>query len=67
MRTKERKTRDRWDIETNRGYGWEIACSEYTHEEAMQRLKEYRDNSAERFFVRIRRRREYICLEQARG
>lgn len=25
----QRKTRDRWDIETNYGYGWEVENSEY--------------------------------------
>lgn len=40
-----RKTRDRYDIETNWGYGWEVECSEYTYSEARQRLREYRDNS----------------------
>ena len=41
-----RKTVDRWDIETNWGYGWETECSEYTRAEARQRLKEYRENCA---------------------
>ena len=39
-----RKTVDRWDIMGNYGYGWECECSEYTFEEAKQRLKEYREN-----------------------
>lgn len=39
-----RKTRDRWDIETNYGYGWDVECSEYTGAEARQTLKEYREN-----------------------
>ena len=30
-----RKTVDRWDIETNYGYGWEIEDCEYTKVEAM--------------------------------
>ena len=34
-----RKTRDRYDIETNWGYGWEVECSEYTYSEARQRLR----------------------------
>ena len=37
-----RKTRDRWDIETNYGYGWEVENSEYTREDAKRSLKEYR-------------------------
>lgn len=39
-----RKTRDRWDIETNFGYGWEVECSEYTPKEAREQLKCYREN-----------------------
>lgn len=30
----QRKTRDRWDIMTNWGYGWECENSEYTREDA---------------------------------
>jgi predicted metal-binding protein len=55
-----RKTRDRWDIMTNYGYGWECECSEYTWPEAKQTLKEYRDNAAGRFSVRIEKHRERI-------
>lgn len=40
----QRKTRDRWDIMTNYGYGWECECSEYTYTDARQTLKEYREN-----------------------
>lgn len=40
----QRKTIDRWDIMSNYGYGWECECSEYTRQEARQRLKEYREN-----------------------
>ena len=38
----ERKTIDRWDIETNYGYGWEVECSEYTRAEAKQTYKWYK-------------------------
>ena len=55
-----RKTKDRWDIETNWGYGWECECSEYTYKEAKQQLRCYMDNSDGRFSVRMRRRREPI-------
>lgn len=37
-----RKTRDRWDVMTNCGYGWECECSEYSRTEAWQTAKEYR-------------------------
>lgn len=40
----QRKTRDRWDIETNYGYGWEVENSEYTREDARRSLQEYREN-----------------------
>lgn len=55
-----RKTRDRWDIMTNWGYGWDWECSEYTRTEARQRLKEYRENSCGRFEVRLEKHREKI-------
>lgn len=54
----QRKTVDRWDIETNWGYGWECECSEYTRKEALQRLKEYQENSCGRFSVRLEKHRE---------
>ena len=40
----QRKTRDRWDIETNYGYGWEVENSEYTRADAKRSLLEYREN-----------------------
>ena len=55
-----RKTRDRWDIETNRGYGWDCEISEYTKKEALQTLKEYRDNSDGRYATRLKKHREKI-------
>jgi hypothetical protein len=39
-----RKTVDRWDIESNYGYGWNVECSEYTKKEGLQTLREYREN-----------------------
>ena len=53
-----RKTRDRWDIMTNYGYGWECECSEYSAKDAKQTLKEYRENSAGRFSVQLEKHRE---------
>lgn len=53
-----RKTRDRWDIMTNYGYGWECECSEYTWKEAKQTAREYRENI--RGAVRIEKHREKI-------
>ena len=40
----QRKTRDRWDIESNYGYGWEVENSEYTRVDAKRSLREYREN-----------------------
>lgn len=53
-----RKTRDRWDIVTNYGYGWEAECSEYSYKEAKQTAKEYRENTKAQ--VRIEKHREKI-------
>ena len=55
-----RKTRDRWDIETNWGYGWETETCEYTWAEAKAQAKCYRENSSGRFDVRVRKHREPI-------
>lgn len=54
----ERKTIDRWDIETNWGYGWECECSEYTPSKAKEQLKCYKENSYGRFAVRLTKHRE---------
>ena len=40
----QRKTRDRLDIETNYGYGWEVENNEYTREDARRSLREYKQN-----------------------
>lgn len=40
----QRKTRDRWDIETNYSYGWEVENSEYTREDAKRSFREYQEN-----------------------
>lgn len=57
-----RKTRDRWDIETNYGYGWEAENSEYTREDAKRSLREYRENleAYGRCQVRLTKHREPI-------
>ena len=55
-----RKTRDRWDIETNWGYGWDVEYSEYTWAEAKAQAKCYRENSCGRFDVRVVKRREKL-------
>lgn len=60
-----RKTRDRWDIETDYGYGWDVECSEYTYPEAKERLREYRDNLQRygKCIVRMTKHREPIEQE----
>ena len=57
-----RKTRDRWDIMTDYGHGWECECSEYTWKEAKQTAKEYRENI--RGAVRIEKHREPLKEEE---
>lgn len=52
-----RKTYDRYDIETNYGYGWYAECSEDTLREARQRVKEYRENARGLLGIRIKKRR----------
>lgn len=56
-----RKTIDRWDIETNYGYGWEVEISEYTLKEAKQQYKCYLENCSGA--VRLVKRREKIAEE----
>mgnify|MGYP003376232769 FL=1 len=56
----QRKTKDRWDIMTNWGYGWECENSEYTRADAKRSLKEYRENLAGRADVRMEKHREPI-------
>ena len=55
-----RKTMNRWDIETNSGYGWSFECSEYTLKAARAQEKCYRENSYGRFEVRIVKHLERI-------
>lgn len=54
----QRKTIDRWDIETNYGYGWEVENSEYNYKDARRSLKEYLENCSGA--VRMIMRREKI-------
>ena len=56
----QRKTRDRWDIVTNYGYGWECECSEYTHKEALRTYGEYRANARGLLGIRLEKHRERI-------
>ncbi len=58
----QRKTRDRWDIETNYGYGWEVENSEYNRVDAKRSLREYRENLGAygKCTVRMVKRREKL-------
>lgn len=60
MSTYVRKTRDRWDIVTNYGYGWECECSEYTLAEAKKTYHEYQENACGRYAVRLEKHYEPI-------
>ena len=56
---RERKTVDRWDIETNYGDGWFVETSEYSWKEAKKTYQEYIDNPyGERIGIRLKKRRE---------
>ncbi len=57
----QRKTRDRWDIMTNWGYGWECENSEYTRADAKRSLSEYSENSYGRYEVKLEKHRERIA------
>ena len=59
-----RKTRDRWDIETNYGYGWETECSSYDYNDARDTLYDYRANACGRFSTRLVKRREYLKAKE---
>ena len=60
MANYQRKTRDRWDILVNYGYGdgWEWEISEYTRKEAREQIKSYRENT--NYAVRLEKHREKI-------
>ena len=52
---RQRTTRDEWQIWGNYGYGWDEECSESTRKEALQRLREYRENGGGQYQLRKRR------------
>lgn len=51
----QRKTRDERQILGNYGYGWDVECVECTRREAMQRLREYRENGSGVYLLKCRR------------
>lgn len=59
-----RKTRDRWDIETNYGYGWECEDSCYDVASAKYSLKGYQElMRTYGGMVRMVKRRERLTEE----
>lgn len=44
-----------YDIQGNYGQGWETECTESTRAEALQRLREYRENGPGAYRMRARR------------
>ena len=57
--TYKRKTRDYYDIEQLTEEGWEVVSACETRKEAVQEVKEYRENQPE-YPVRKKKRRERI-------
>lgn len=56
--SKERKTVDRWDIMTKYGDDWDVECSEYSLQAALDTLKTYRENCTAP--VRMEKHREPV-------
>ena len=52
-----RKTEDEYQVHTNYGYGWEHELSEETRSEALQRVKEYRQNAYQLQGIKILKKR----------
>jgi len=58
-----RKTRDRWDIVTDYGYGWEVETSEDTYKEALNRYKEYCSNTDARVMI-VKHRERIVDVQK---
>lgn len=56
----ERKTTDRWDIESNYGYGWEVEDSCYSLKEAKINYQLYLENGTGMYRLIKRRERKEI-------
>lgn len=56
----QRKTRDRWDLVTNYGYGWETEVSEYSLKEIKERKREYLENAMGLVGIRVEKHREAV-------
>lgn len=60
-----RKTIDRWDIETNYGYGWEVEKSEYTRADAKRSYREYIENLAAYGHCQVRMTKHREKIQEA--
>lgn len=60
-----RKTRDRWDIETNYGYGWDVENSEYTRADAKRSLREYKENMEATGMCQVRMTKHREKIQEA--
>jgi hypothetical protein len=58
--SRQRKTRDYWEIRGNYGHGPELVTAEVTRPSALARLREYRENEPGVCFT-IHKRRERIA------
>lgn len=50
-----RKTKDVYNLMSNYGYGWEVELTEDTKKEALERLKEYRENGNGQYKIEKKR------------
>lgn len=55
--TYQRKTKDIYVLMSNYGYGWEEETQDETRREALQTLKEYRENSNGNHYIKKKRER----------
>lgn len=53
----QRKTKDIYILMSNYGYGWEEETQDETRREALQTLKEYRENSTGNHYIKRKRER----------
>lgn len=53
---RQRITRDTWEVHGNYGYGWDCLTAEPSRRDALQRLREYRENEPQAAHKLIMRR-----------
>lgn len=59
-----RKTHDIYQVVTNYGWGWEVECEEFTLRDALQRYREYKENTNAQVIITKRREKnvsEEVC------